>query len=98
VGPFQPVGDYVDALMHASAQRDALTAARYRASSAPRLPGSVVALAALPACVAVCGVPSALEMDRRTVRPMRAKQSGRIAHPTFERVIEAGRYLEKKSA
>jgi hypothetical protein len=93
VGSLKPVGDYFDALVHPSARRDALTAARHRAFIAPRLLSSVLALATLPIYVAVLGAPSRLEM-----LPMHAKQSKKTVHPTFERVTEAGRYLEKKSA
>jgi hypothetical protein len=93
VGPLKPVGDYINALMHLSARRNAVTAARHRARIAPRVLGSVLPLATSPTCVAARGVPSALEMP-----PMRAKKSRKTVHPTFERVTEAGRYLEKKSA
>src|SRR5262249_16013248 len=43
------------------ARRDALTSSRHRAFIAPRLLGSLVALAAFPVYVALRGVPSALE-------------------------------------
>jgi len=62
VGLFKPIRDYVDTLVHPSAQRDALTASRHRAFIAPRLLGSIVALAALPIYVAMRGAPSALEV------------------------------------
>jgi cell cycle sensor histidine kinase DivJ len=62
VGLFKPIRDYVDTLVHPSAQRDALTASRHRAFIAPRLVGSIVALAALPIYIAMRGVPSALEV------------------------------------
>jgi signal transduction histidine kinase len=62
VGPLKPVGDYIDALVHPSARRDALTAARHRAFIAPRLLGSVLTLAMFPVYVAARGAPSALEM------------------------------------
>ncbi len=48
--------------MHPSAQLDALTAARHRAFIAPRLLGSIVALAAFPAYLIVRGAPSAVEL------------------------------------
>ena len=48
--------------MHPSAQQDALTAARHRAFIAPRLLGSIVALAAFPAYLIVRGTPSAVEL------------------------------------
>jgi two-component system, cell cycle sensor histidine kinase DivJ len=49
-------------LVHPSAQQDALTAARHRAFIAPRLLGSVIALAAFPAYLIARGAPSALEL------------------------------------
>jgi cell cycle sensor histidine kinase DivJ len=58
----KPIRDYIDALVHPSAQRDALTASRHRAFIAPRLLGSVVALAAFPLYIALRGVPSVLEV------------------------------------
>jgi two-component system, cell cycle sensor histidine kinase DivJ len=57
-----PVWSYVDALVHPSAQQDALTAVRHRAFIAPRLLGSFVALASFPVYVAIRGVPTALEL------------------------------------
>ncbi len=57
-----PVRSYVDALVHPSAQQDALTAARHRAFIAPRLIGSFAALAAFPIYLAFRGVPSVLEL------------------------------------
>ncbi len=57
-----PVWNYVDALVHPSAQRDALTAARHRAFIAPRLLGSFAALASFPVYIAFRGVPSVLEL------------------------------------
>jgi cell cycle sensor histidine kinase DivJ len=62
VGLRKSVGDYVDGLVHPSAQQDALTATRHRAFIAPRLLGSLVALAALPIYLVARGVPSALEV------------------------------------
>ncbi len=56
------VRNYVDALVHPTAQRDALTAARHRAFIAPRLLGSLAAIAILPLYIAFRGVPSALEL------------------------------------
>jgi two-component system, cell cycle sensor histidine kinase DivJ len=61
VKPSQPIGDYLDALVHPSARQDVLTAARHRAFIAPRLVGSLLVLAALPVFLAVSGVPSVLE-------------------------------------
>jgi cell cycle sensor histidine kinase DivJ len=57
-----PVRDYVDTLVHPSAQHDALTAARHRAFIAPRLLGSFAALAAFPVYLAVRGIPSTMEV------------------------------------
>ena len=57
-----PVWSYVDALVHPSAQADALTAARHRAFIAPRLLGSFAALAAFPLYLVLRGMPSALEV------------------------------------
>jgi two-component system, cell cycle sensor histidine kinase DivJ len=57
-----PVWSYVDALVHPSAQQDALTAARHRAFIAPRLLGSLAALASFPVYVVIRGVPTALEV------------------------------------
>jgi cell cycle sensor histidine kinase DivJ len=48
--------------VHPSAQQDSLTASRHRAFIAPRLLGSLVALAAFPVYLAVRGVPSLLEV------------------------------------
>jgi cell cycle sensor histidine kinase DivJ len=62
VGLLKPIRDYVDLLVHPSAQCDPLTAARHRAFIAPRLIGSIVALAAFPLYIAVRGVPSFLEV------------------------------------
>ena len=57
-----PLWSYVDALVHPAAQADALTAARHRAFIAPRLIGSLVALASVPVYLAFRGVPSLLEI------------------------------------
>jgi cell cycle sensor histidine kinase DivJ len=62
VGLLKPIRDYLDALVHPSAQHDPLTAARHRAFIAPRLIGSVVALAVFPVYIAMRGVPSMLEV------------------------------------
>ena len=62
MGFLTPLWTYVDALVHPSAQQDALTAARHRAFIAPRLIGSFLALASFPVYVAFRGVPSALEV------------------------------------
>ncbi|MEP7029680.1 MAG: PAS domain-containing sensor histidine kinase [Pseudolabrys sp.] len=57
-----PVWSYVDALVHPTARQDALTSARHRAFIAPRLLGSLAALASFPVYIAFRGVPSALEV------------------------------------
>ncbi|MGA2568871.1 MAG: PAS domain-containing sensor histidine kinase, partial [Pseudolabrys sp.] len=57
-----PVWNYVDALVHPSAQQDALMAARHRAFIAPRLLGSFAALASFPVYIAFRGVPNAIEL------------------------------------
>jgi two-component system, cell cycle sensor histidine kinase DivJ len=62
VGLFGPIQDYIGTLVHPSAQRDALTAARHRAFIAPRLLGSVVALASFPVYLIVRGAPSPIEL------------------------------------
>lgn len=58
----QPLREYIDSLVHPSVQQDPLTATRHRAFIAPRLLGSLVALAAFPVYLAMRGVPSALEI------------------------------------
>jgi cell cycle sensor histidine kinase DivJ len=62
VGLFAPIRDYVETLIHPSAQQDALTASRHRAFIAPRLLGSVVALAAFPIYLIARGAPTSLEL------------------------------------
>jgi cell cycle sensor histidine kinase DivJ len=57
-----PVRDYIDALVHPAAQKDALTAARHRAFIAPRLLGSFAALAAFPVYLTIRGIPNAIEV------------------------------------
>ena len=57
-----PVWSYVDALVHPAAQQDALSAERHRAFIAPRLLGSLAALASLPVYIALRGVPTVLEV------------------------------------
>ncbi|MBM3531054.1 MAG: PAS domain S-box protein [Alphaproteobacteria bacterium] len=61
MGLLKPIRDYVDTLVHPSAQSDALTAQRHRAFIAPRLLGSFAALACFPLFVALRGAPSVLE-------------------------------------
>jgi cell cycle sensor histidine kinase DivJ len=62
VGLLKSIRDYVDTLVHPSALNDALTASRHRAFIAPRLFGSVAALAAFPVYIAMRGIPGALEV------------------------------------
>lgn len=62
MGILTPLRDYIDSLVHPTAQHDALTAARHRAFIAPRLLGSFVALAAFPIYLTMRGVPSVLEV------------------------------------
>ncbi|MGP0091562.1 MAG: PAS domain-containing sensor histidine kinase [Xanthobacteraceae bacterium] len=57
-----PIRDYIESLVHQSAQRDALTSARHRAFIAPRLLGSFAALAALPVYLTMRAAPSSLEI------------------------------------
>jgi len=56
------IRDCLDALLHPSARYDALTRARHRAFMAPRLFGSLAALAAFPVYLAMRGAPTALEV------------------------------------
>ena len=56
-----PVWNYVDALVHPAAREDALAAARHRAFIAPRLLGSLIALASFPVYLVLRGAPGALE-------------------------------------
>ena len=62
MGLLAPVRDYIATLVHPSAQQDALTAARHRAFIAPRLLGSVVALAAVPIYLIARGAPGFAEL------------------------------------
>jgi two-component system, cell cycle sensor histidine kinase DivJ len=62
VGLFASIRNYIETLIHPSAQQDVLTAARHRAFIAPRLLGGVVALAAFPIYLLIRGAPSALEL------------------------------------
>jgi cell cycle sensor histidine kinase DivJ len=62
VGLFAPVRDYIDNLVHPSAQKDPLTAARHRAFIAPRLLGSLIALAVFPFYLLARGMPGMLEI------------------------------------
>lgn len=62
MGFVRPIREYIDSLVHPSAQQDALMEARHRAFIAPRLLGSLIALAAFPVYLIMRGVPSALEV------------------------------------
>jgi cell cycle sensor histidine kinase DivJ len=62
VGLLKPIRDYVDTLVHPSVRHDVLTASRHRAFIAPRLLGSVIALAAFPLYIVARGVPGTLEV------------------------------------
>jgi cell cycle sensor histidine kinase DivJ len=54
------IRDYLDAMLHPSAQYDVLARARHRAFIAPRLLGSLTAFAAFPVYLAMRGAPTAL--------------------------------------
>jgi two-component system, cell cycle sensor histidine kinase DivJ len=56
------IRDRLDALLHPSARYDVLTRARHRVFIAPRLLGSLAALAAFPVYLVMRGAPSALEV------------------------------------
>jgi two-component system, cell cycle sensor histidine kinase DivJ len=56
------IRDCLDALLHPSARYDALMRARHRAFMAPRLLGSLVALAAFPIYLEMRGAPTAIEV------------------------------------
>jgi cell cycle sensor histidine kinase DivJ len=56
------IRDCLDALLHPSARYDALARARHRAFIAPRLFGSLAALAAFPVYLAMRGAPTPLEV------------------------------------
>jgi cell cycle sensor histidine kinase DivJ len=62
VGLFAPIRNYIETLVHPSAQQDALMAARHRAFIAPRLLGSMIALAAFPVYLLMRGTPSVTEL------------------------------------
>ncbi|HEV7409737.1 MAG TPA: PAS domain-containing sensor histidine kinase, partial [Bradyrhizobium sp.] len=55
------IRDSLDALLHPSARYDALARARHRAFIAPRLFGSLAALAAFPVYLVMRGAPTPLE-------------------------------------
>ncbi|MBN8982127.1 MAG: PAS domain S-box protein [Rhizobiales bacterium] len=56
------IRDHLDSLLHPSARQDAMTSARHRAFIAPRLFGSLAALASLPVYLAVRGAPQEIEV------------------------------------
>jgi cell cycle sensor histidine kinase DivJ len=56
------IRDCLDALLHPSARYDELTRARHRVFMAPRLFGSLAALAAFPVYLAMRGAPTPLEV------------------------------------
>lgn len=56
------VREHLDALLHPSARYDAMTSARHRAFIAPRLLGSLAALASLPIYLAFRGAPAGIEV------------------------------------
>jgi cell cycle sensor histidine kinase DivJ len=62
VGVLKLFHDHLDGLVHPSAQADPIATARHRAFSAPRLLGSLVALVAFPAFLALRGAPSVTEL------------------------------------
>jgi two-component system, cell cycle sensor histidine kinase DivJ len=59
---FAPIRDFVETMVHPSAQQDALTAARHRSFIAPRLLGSIVALASFPIYLTARGTPTTIEL------------------------------------
>ncbi len=62
VGVLKLLRDCLDALVHPSARTDPMATARHRAFIAPRLLGSLVALVALPAYLALRSAPSVTEL------------------------------------
>ena len=62
MGLFAPIRNYVETLVHPSARQDALTAAHHRAFIAPRLLGSIIALASFPVYLLIRGAPSVIEL------------------------------------
>ena len=59
---FGIIRDQLDSLLHPSARQDVMTSARHRAFIAPRLFGSLAALASLPVYLAVRGAPQEIEV------------------------------------
>ncbi|HUI12645.1 MAG TPA: PAS domain-containing sensor histidine kinase [Xanthobacteraceae bacterium] len=62
MGLFAPIRNFIETLVHPSAQQDVLAVARHRAFIAPRLLGSMVALAAFPAYLLIRGAPTGIEL------------------------------------
>jgi two-component system, cell cycle sensor histidine kinase DivJ len=62
VGAFAPIRDFVETLVHPSAQQDPLTAARHRSFIAPRLIGGILALGAFPFYLVGRGATSSAEL------------------------------------
>lgn len=62
MGAFAPIRDFVETLVHPSAQQDALTAARHRAFITPRLIGGILALGAFPFYLVGRGPASSAEL------------------------------------
>jgi cell cycle sensor histidine kinase DivJ len=62
LGLFAPIRHYIETLIHPTAQQDMLTASRHRAFIAPRLLGSMIALASFPVYLLIRGAPSAIEL------------------------------------
>ena len=59
---FGIIRDHLDSLLHPSVRQDVMTSARHRAFIAPRLLGSLAALASLPVYLAVRGAPQEIEV------------------------------------
>ena len=62
MGAFAPIRDFVETLVHPSAQHDVLTAARHRAFIASRLIGGIIALGAFPFYLVGRGAASSAEL------------------------------------
>lgn len=62
MGAFAPIRDFVETLVHPSAQQDVLMAARHRAFIAPRLVGGILALGAFPFYLVGRGAASSAEL------------------------------------
>ena len=62
VSLYAQIRAFIEQLVHESAQRDPLTAARHRAFIAPRMIGGLLALTALPVHLAISGVPGPLDI------------------------------------